>query len=426
MKRPEFKNSFIYRYPPSELMPALKPEELYRDLKENKVEKLGIYIHIPFCKNNCIYCHYFRVINPEREQIEKYVAAVKGEIEFYAELFGGKEIESVFFGGGTPTLIETNELIGLVEKCIEKFNIKTSAEITVEASPETLEGNKLNDLKLSGFNRISLGVQSFNDEINQFSSRKHTKKQALDSFNLARNSGFDNINIDLLYGLPKQTMGSWENSVEEVKKLDPESVTVAELQLMDSAAVSKIDRNLLPLRKQREEMYYYALELLVDMGFKQIFPYQFVKEGKEFKFLENYWSGGEFIGMGASSLSFVEGWDYNNAFPLEFYLNLMKEHAFSASTGKKLSKKEAAIREITLGIKLAGGNRREKGCEIASIEKKYGVDFNKEFGEVLGRMKAEGLMEEEKGRVFLSKKGLSQYDEIAAEFFSKEVRGNLS
>ncbi len=425
MEKPEFKSSFVYRYPPSKLMPSLKPEELYRDLKNSVPEKLALYIHIPFCKSNCIYCHYFKIVNPRKPEIQEYLAALKKEIDFYSEIFAKTEIESVFFGGGTPTILDANDLGGLLGHCIQKFRIKNSAEISFEASPETLSEEKLRKLAEAGFNRISLGVQSFDDEINAFSSRKHSKKQVLDSFNWARSAGFENINLDLLYGLPKQTMETWRNSLDSVMGLDPESVTVAELQVMDSASVSKIDKNFLPGRKDRIEMYYYAIEKLVETGLKQTFPYQFVKGGKEFRFLENYWENGEFIGIGASSLSFVAGWDYNNAFPLENYLKLMKEHGLSASTGKKLSKKETAIREIVLGLKLAGVNRTQNGVNMGSIENKYDINFTENFGRVLEGLKKRGLMEEENGIIFLSRKGLSQYDEIAKEFFSKEVKENL-
>jgi oxygen-independent coproporphyrinogen-3 oxidase len=413
-------HDFVYRYPPSDKMPFMDLKQFRSDLNETDLskEETAFYLHLPFCTKICSYCHYSKQLAGSKE-IELYSRAAKKEISAYRELIRGKvNLNSVFFGGGTPTVLKAEQLQDLLRFLSTEFDLPLGKkEISIESSPETLQEEKLFALREAGFNRLSIGVQDFNDAVLKQCNRNHGTKQAVQAFDSARSAGFENINIDLLYGLPGQTIKSWEQTMQQICELKPESITASDLRILPGAKFYSSGKKILPNTGQMLEMYKIFVEKMLSMHYIQQFPYQFVKKGKEMAFLEQQWSNGSFLGLGQSSCSFIAGWDYNNAFPLKKYCEAVAEKGISAAMGKKLSQKEEMIRFAALGLKKSGINREQSGINKKLFGEKFGLKIEEAFKGEIKKLRALELIEEKGNFLRLSEKGLFFHDETAKQLF---------
>ncbi len=412
-------HDFVYRYPPSDKMPFIDLKRFIGNLEgaDFAKEEIAFYLHLPFCTKICSYCHYSKQLAVSKE-IELYAEAVKKEMSGYRELIKGEiKLNSVFFGGGTPTVLKAEQLSELLQSLSTTFDLNLEKkEISIESSPETLGEEKLFALREAGFNRLSIGAQDFDDAVLKQCNRNHGTKQALQAFDSARSAGFQNINIDLLYGLPGQTIESWEQTMQQISELKPESVTASDLRILPGAKFYSTDE-IFPSTGQMVEMYSLFAEKMLSMHYIQQFPYQFVKPGREMAFLEQQWSNGSFLGIGQSSCSFIAKWDYNNAFPLKKYCEAITDNKISAAMGKKLSKKEEMIRFAALGLKKCGINREQSGINKATFKKKFGIEIEGAFKEQIEKLLALGLIENKGDWLRLSGKGLFFHDEIGKRFF---------
>ncbi|MDP2974073.1 MAG: coproporphyrinogen-III oxidase family protein [Candidatus Diapherotrites archaeon] len=413
-------HDFVYRYPPSDKMPFMDLKRFIGDLDGADLanEEIAFYLHLPFCTKICSYCHYSKQLAGSRE-IELYTKAAKKEISAYRELIKGEtKLNSIFFGGGTPTLLKAVQLQDLLDFLSTEFGLDLSGkEVSIESSPETLQEEKLFALREAGFNRLSIGVQDFNDAVLKQCNRNHRGTQAVQAFDSARSAGFDNINIDLLYGLPGQAIESWEQTMRQISELKPESVTASDLRILPGAKFYNAEKSVFPSVEQMLSMYKLFVEQMLSMNYLQQFPYQFVKKGKEMAFLEQQWSNGSFLGIGQSSCSFIAKWDYNNAFPLKKYCEAVAGNKISAAMGKKLSQKENMIRFAALGLKKSGVNREQGGINKKLFKEKFGLEIEEAFKWETQKLLALELIEEKGNFLRLSEKGLFFHDEIGKLFF---------
>lgn len=405
---------FVYRYPDSNDMPSMDGKEFIEDLEKvrEKDREAAFYIHIPYCTKICNYCHYFKQGLGEEKEVEGYLEAVGKEIAGYRNLFTGKiEGKAVLFGGGTPTCLKAEKLNGIMGLLREMFPMAKETETTIESSPETLELEKLCELRQE-FNRISIGVQDFNDSVLKECNRNHGKEQAINAIKDARNAGFENVNIDLIYGLPKQGIKGWEESLNEVENILPESVTASDLRIQEGTVFYSRGKKMFAAEEELVEMHSMFVEKMLSLGYEQLFPYQFVKKGKGMKFLENQWSNGEFLGFGASSCSYINSWDYNNVFPTEKYTKAIEETGFGFAVGKKLNAKEQIKRKVALGLKLC-----QKGIDKSEFKKEFGVSLEEEFGKTIETLQNLGLIESNEQALKLTGKGILFYDSVSRKFF---------
>ncbi len=415
-----FGHDFVYRFPESEQMPRLNPPELALDLGKTGQSKLAFYFHIPFCTKFCNFCHYYKEALPSGKIVEKYLIALKKELAVYRKLITSRvKVQSIFLGGGTPTLLKGEQLNDLLESFAGIFPFGRRTEVSIESSPETLSQEKLFALREAGFNRLSIGSQDFDENVLRASNRAHSPRQAEKAVENARSAGFENINMDLIYGLPRQSAKSWERTMQIARGIELESITASDLRVQRNTAFFSWKREQFPSVEEMRKMYHCFIETFLRGGYLQQFPYQFVKRGKEMQFLENQWNSGKFIGIGASSCSFASGWDYNNTFPLHRYLHAIEERGIAAALGKRLSREEEMKRFVALGLKKSGLNRENSGVGKKEFIDKFGVGINEMFEGVIEKLKEIGLIEENKNRIELSYNGLFFHDEVAREFMQK-------
>ena len=287
---------------------------------ENK--EIGIYVHIPFCKRKCYYCDFISYTNKD-DKIEEYVEAVKKEIELQKIR---SEITTIYIGGGTPSYIESKYIIEIMEEICKK-NVSNNAEITIEVNPGTVTIEKLKDYKKCGINRLSIGLQSVQDELLKQIGRIHNFEQFLETYKMARKVGFKNINVDLMLGLPTQRIKDLRESLEKVLELQPEHISVYSLIVEDGTPIAnKIEKGEMQLPEEELErnMYCYVKNTLELNGYKHYEISNFAKKGYESKHNMNCWNQKEYIGIGAAAHSYRDITRYSNTEKIEEYIRNVK------------------------------------------------------------------------------------------------------
>lgn len=300
---------------------------------ENK--ELGIYIHIPFCKQKCYYCDFVS-FSGKNDLQEKYIETVKKEINYYFESddFAKRyNVTTVYIGGGTPSYINSkyiSEILELLENKLKNNKTKfENIEITIEVNPGTVDKQKLEKYKNAKINRLSIGLQSANNEILKQIGRIHTFEQFLETYNLAEQVGFDNINVDLMIGLPNQSIEDVKNSLKKIIELKPTHVSVYSLIIEEGTVIEKlIKQSVLQEMKEEQErrMYWYVKSMLELNGYKHYEISNFAKEGKESKHNVNCWGQKEYIGIGTSAHSYLNGIRYSNCEDIENYIKNIEEN----------------------------------------------------------------------------------------------------
>lgn len=288
----------------------------------------GIYVHIPFCLQKCFYCDFFS--KPvERENLRKeYTRAVLQEITFYGKRYG-KDVRAntIFFGGGTPSIMEPELIERILREIRKNFSISKKVEITVECNPATLTPQKLEAYKKMGVNRISIGAQSFDDEVLEGLGRIHKAEDITDTFSMAREAGFDNINLDLMFAVPKQGIKSWRNTLKKAIALKPDHISFYSLEIVENTVFEiMLERGMIKetSAKTDRKMYGIAIEALEKAGYSHYEISNASLPGKECKHNLKYWSFDEYLGLGASAHSFIRGVRYSNVCDIEHYIMAMQ------------------------------------------------------------------------------------------------------
>lgn len=372
---------------------------------ENK--ELGIYIHIPFCKQKCYYCDFVS-FSDKNDLEEKYIEAVKKEIKYYldnANFVKKYNVTTIYIGGGTPSYINSKYILGILELLQSKLkNNRTkfeNIEITIEVNPGTVDKQKLEQYEKAKINRLSIGLQSTNNKILKQIGRIHTFEQFLETYNLAQQVGFDNINIDLMIGLPNQSIEDVKNSLKKIIELKPTHVSIYSLIIEEGTVIDKlIKQSILQDMEEEQErrMYWYVKSMLELNGYKHYEISNFAKEGKESKHNVNCWLQKEYIGIGTSAHSYLNGIRYSNCEEIEKYIKKIEEN-----TQKEFEqfldeiqnfKYEDCISNINDKIQSNDNNKLLKKLENQKIyeiqEVQFLEDMKKEYM-LLGLRKIEGV-----------------------------------
>lgn len=294
------------------------------------MKELGIYIHIPFCAKKCLYCDFVSYEN-KQELIEKYVGILNKEIlecslpvDVNLQEY---EVSTIYIGGGTPSFIDSKYISEILKNIENKFNVLENAEITIEINPGTVTKEKLQDYKNSGINRLSIGLQSTNDDILKQIGRIHTYKQFLQNYNIARQIGFENINVDLMLALPNQTMQILKDSIDKIICLNPEHVSVYSLileeetplyNLVQKGKVSLINEEL------ERDMYWNVKKELEKSGYEHYEISNFAKKRYNSKHNTNCWEQKEYIGFGAAAHSYIQNARYSNIADIQEYIKIIE------------------------------------------------------------------------------------------------------
>ena len=373
---------------------------------------LGLYIHIPFCVTKCKYCDFNSFKIDLNEKI-KYLNYLGEEMKLYKEEIKNREIDSVFVGGGTPSILNENEINILFEKIKENFNIKSNAEITMECNPGTLTLNKLKVMKKSGVNRLSIGLQAVQNHHLKYIGRIHTFEEFEKNYHDAKQMGFDNINIDLMYALPNQSREDWMESLEKVVKLNPTHISAYSLILEENTELFKMyERDEFNLLDENTdiEMYEYTINYLKSHGYNQYEISNYAKDNFECKHNVLYWKCEEYVGIGASASGYFNGIRYNNICELDNYEKMILEGEKPIEWEEKLSIKDEIEESIFLGV------RMNEGIQISDFKEKYNFDFEKEYKNEIEKLSKMELIEIDNNRMKLTQKGREISNSVFVEF----------
>ena len=370
-------------------------------------KELELYIHIPFCVRKCEYCDFLS--GPAGKQAQReYMEALFREIDG-TEKFEDYEVSTIFIGGGTPSVLPGEWIEELMEKVKNHFPVRTDGEISIEANPGTVDESKLQSYRRAGINRISFGCQSGDDEELKMLGRIHTWEEFLESFSLARAVGFSNINVDLMSGLPGQSLSSWEESLEKVAKLQPEHVSAYSLIIEEGTpfALKKLN---LPDEEEERKMYEKTHEILESYGYHQYEISNYGKPGKECLHNIGYWQRKEYLGLGLGSASLIRERRFHNTGKMERYL------AKSDQVGEIREDIEKLTRENQMEEFMFLGLRMLEGVSEKEFQEKFGTDLKNIYGDVIKKYIQLGLLEQKGDCLYLTRRGISVSNPVLADF----------
>ena len=365
------------------------------------------YVHIPFCTQICYYCDFSKVFI-KNQPVDSYLEHLIEEYHSYDI----KKLRTLYIGGGTPTALSASQLAFLLEKLTDKLDLSYLEELTIEANPGDLDQEKIAVLKDSPVNRVSLGVQTFNDRMLKQIGRSHLEKDIYENIANLKKAGFDNISIDLIYALPKQTMEDVKTNVAKAIALDIPHMSLYSLILENHTVfMNRMRRGKLPLPKEdlEAEMFDYIIAELGKAGFEHYEISNFSKPGFESCHNLMYWDNAEYYGIGAGASGYVDGVRYKNHGPIRHYLQAV-EAGNARVQEEVLTLKEQMEEEMFLGL------RKKSGVSKKRFEEKFGLSFEDQYGAVVSELTEQGLLVPDRDIVRMTKQGLFLGDTVAEKF----------
>ena len=373
---------------------------------------LSIYVHVPFCTNKCNYCDFLSYIY-EDEVVNRYLHALKQEVQKYEAYYKDKKIISVYYGGGTPSCLKPDQLTGLFEACLPCIDNTDEQEITCEVNPGTLSKEKLLIMKEAGVNRVSMGAQSFADEYLRYLGRQHRAADIVDTYFSIRRAGIRNINLDLIFALPGQTVYAWRKTMEQASALAPEHISVYNLTVEKGTKFHKLfqEGKLIPVDEETElAMYKEAIYYLSNMGYEHYEISAFSYPGKESRHNLSYWLNKNYLGFGPGAHSSFAGVRWENTGSFEEYRSLVAKGEYPVSFSENLSTSIMKAETMILGLRLRNGVSRSE------FSNRFGVDPVVEYKTQLKNMVTKNLICMEGDRIYLSEKGLIFANQAFLEF----------
>jgi oxygen-independent coproporphyrinogen-3 oxidase len=418
---------FVANYPPfSTWSPTNVPEALTALATPPKPgQKLGLYLHIPFCRKRCKFC-YFRVYTDKNaNEVDTYIETLAREVALYAHQpgIGGREFEFVYFGGGTPSFLSDAQLQRLIGKISEFWTWQAAKEVTFECEPGTLKEAKLKTIKSIGVTRLSLGVENFDDEILSLNGRAHKSPEIFRAYQWARDTGFAQINIDLIAGMLGQTEDKWKATIARAIEIDPDSVTIYQMELPHNTVISKeakahhTEPQIAPWAVKRAWVDY-AFKQFEAAGYEISSAYTVVKPERHagFVYRDALWHGNDMIGTGVASFSHFGGVHYQNVDTWEQYVERIAKGELPINRALKVTPHQLLIRETILQLKLGHLN-------AAYFREKFAVDIQTEFAEAFASLIADNYATREGDTIHLTRDGLLRVDSLLPRFFEPEHRG---
>ncbi|MCI8327554.1 MAG: oxygen-independent coproporphyrinogen III oxidase [Lachnospiraceae bacterium] len=381
------------------------------------MKNLELYIHIPFCIKKCDYCDF---LSGEANEFEKreYIRALLNEIKYQAYDCKDYEVSTIYFGGGTPSILKAQVIDSILQEVYKYFHVKEEAEITIECNPGTIEKEKLALYKISGINRISLGLQSANNQELKVLGRIHNYEDFLRSYDAARRAGFENISVDLMSGLPIQTVASWEVTLKKVLQLKPEHISAYSLMIekdtpfYDRYAEEDYQRSLgkkpqhLPSEDEERRMYKLTKKILEKQGYERYEISNYAKPGYECKHNVGYWRRENYIGMGIGASSLFENTRFHNTDIMFEYRKCNFEREDEEILGKKAQMEEFMF----LGLRMTNGVSR------TDFKEQFGMEIEGAYGPALAKLTAEGYLGKKEGRIFFTEAGIDVSNTLLTEF----------
>ena len=376
-------------------------------------QSLGLYIHIPYCIHKCGYCD-FNSHTIKQDEMDTYVDALIVEMNHYAEKYSPeKTIKTIFLGGGTPTTLTVYQLERILNECDKHFKVAPDSEITIEANPATICKGELESIRQAGYNRISVGVQSFDETELKSLDRAHRPQEIHSTIDQARKAGFSNLSLDLMFAIPKQSLSNWENNLRQALDKNPEHLSTYNLTIEQGTAFSKLQSNgklIMPDDDHQLELYKRTIELLTVSGFNHYEISNFARPEKECKHNITYWKNTNTLGLGAGASSYMDGVRFKNVNPPAHYIQKVVDKQSAVEHSESLESRQAMGETIMLGLRLL------QGISIHQFEKRFQTSFRNLYGNIISTLKKKELVTIEENHLRLSKKGLFLADSVILEF----------
>ena len=388
------------------------------------MKRLGLYVHFPFCKNKCAYCDFYSVVG--HNSIDKYIDALMLQCEDYSASCEPYAVDTVFLGGGTPTVVPEKEMLELIDCIYEHFHVTVDAEVTMEANPATVSLSQLKKYYKAGINRLSIGVQSACDNELKALSRIHTWEEFEKTYKQARKAGFENINLDLMYGIPEQTIYSFKDTLEKTVALAPEHISLYNLKIEDSTPFGAIRDSLpLPDEDAEYEMYEYAIDYLTRHGYVQYEISNFAKPGYECKHNMKYWTCQEYLGLGTAAHSYFRNTRFSFIKDIDAFVSAIEDPDNSeviTDENYSISPSERVGEYIMLSLRL------KSGINTAEFNRLFGMDFDTMYEDLLPAYVENGFMDKTETGYAFTVKGMYVSNYILSSMleFSSEIDKNIA
>lgn len=377
------------------------------------MKKLGFYIHVPFCKKKCNYCDFYSV-KWDDEWENKYTEAVLDEIKCYKEMLENKyKVDTIYFGGGTPTIINPANLKRILDIIRTLTDVDENAEISMEANPNTLTDENLRQYKEIGINRLSIGIQSLNDEILQKIGRVHNSKEALDAIDRARKHGFENINADAMFNIPGQTTSDIEDTLSKIIESGVKHISFYSLKLEKGTPLYSMEQNdliTMPDEDEERNMYYKGRTVMEKNNLFQYEISNFAVKGFECRHNLKYWNQEEYIGIGPSAHSFMNSTRYSNPSDLKQYCRSAEENNFNRIIQEEMNDEELMFEYIMLRLRLT------EGLDTVEFKNKFNVDFFEKYKKQINYLTDNKLIENDGRIVKLTERGMDISNFVFEEF----------
>ncbi len=378
---------------------------------------LSIYIHIPFCVKKCLYCDFLSFAVPQdcgngqSGEIASYVNRLRQEIERQAPRYRGHSVITVFIGGGTPSLLSEEQIDAILQQVRKDYYLDTAAEITIEMNPGTVTEKKLRGYKAAGINRVSIGLQSADDDELSRIGRIHNYDAFLKTYDLARKTGFRNINIDLMSALPGQNLHSYRKTLESVVGLDPEHISAYSLILEEGTPLYERRKDFsFPTEEEELEMYLFTRSYLKEHGYRRYEISNYAKEGCECRHNKVYWQRGDYAGFGLGASSMVENVRWSNPADFAEYESFVQGQDKSLPVRQPLSVQEQMEEFMFLGLRMTNG------VNANDFYREFGRKVEEIYGETLDRLRRQELLYYDARRIRLTEKGLDVSNYAMAQF----------
>lgn len=374
-----------------------------------------LYIHVPFCRRKCRYCAFYSEASAPGSdaRLASWASALLCEMRREAEALGHPSLRTVFFGGGTPSLLSPSLVGAVLDAAAGLFSLDAQAEISMEANPESMNEEKARGFRLAGVNRVSLGVQALDDALLAALGRVHDKKTALSAYSALRRAGFHNVGLDLMWGLPRQSVDNWKAQLAEAAALSPEHLSCYGLMLEEGTPFFRERENLrLPAEEEAAAMYEEGGALLEAAGYAQYEISNYAKQGFACRHNTGYWQGEEYLGLGPAAVSCTGNERRSNVADLEAWLSAVRQGKRAASV-ERLGFTEKAEELVMLGLRTA------QGLDLAAYRALTGRDFEKDNAALIGELLRRAMAGKKDGRFFLTRKGMLVSSAVMEQCFER-------
>ncbi|MEX2247540.1 MAG: radical SAM family heme chaperone HemW [Dehalococcoidia bacterium] len=372
---------------------------------------IAIYLHIPFCTAKCGYCDFNSYAGHDH-LIPAYSATLLKEASLWGRTLAGRLVQTVNFGGGTPSLTPVDEMERILRGLRDSFAVDAAAEVSLEANPGSVTKEYLRGLRDIGFNRISIGVQSFDDDELRALDRIHTADDARRAYASAREAGFENVNLDLIYGLPEQALSSWQRNLEQAVELAPDHLSLYALTVEEGTPLARDvarGRTPAPDGDAQAEQYEWTQERMVRAGYEHYEISNWAKPERQCRHNLTYWQNREYLGLGAGAHSFVDGVRFSNVLLPNRYVELVDESLAASRDGKRTLRHVAGVEKMTPELSMSDtmilGLRLVEGVAVAAFRERHGRDLEEAYGAVLSEFEGYGIVERTDTHVRLTPRG---------------------